>query len=225
MLAAFFAVSTAEASQVAQFTAEPREGVWENPEPYWKGVIGTWHLENIDGTMVVQSEAMNAETGNANTSYFYLDLERAEMYGTDFLVKLRVTDVVPAPHASSAALYVSLTEDAAVGRHPNTLLTISGTPVIVAGHNTSTDFNFRIPSETTEGEPKAEVELASVIPMENGISIRITVDPTTDTAVVVIEGWPETEPIPLRHPWSQARFIRIFQRGLSLAVSSIEAVE
>jgi hypothetical protein len=217
--------SPTKASRSAPFAPEGFEGPWTNPAPYWKPIIGSWELKTVDGSTVLTSTAVKPETGLPNTSYAFLNLDSAHMHGTEFVFKFRIPEVVPPPEINSAAFYISFALDAPVGSHPETIFTVTGNPVRDLENTSGTIFRFWLTGEAPEEEEKSQADIASEISTEEWLSLRIKVDSQNNTVVAGFDGLAESEPVVLSLPWSDVRFIRIYQRGIALEMKPVENLE
>jgi hypothetical protein len=171
------------------------------------------------------STAVNPESGQPRASYAFLNLEWAEMHGTEFIFKFRISEVVPPPEINSAAFYISFALDSPVGSHPETIFSVTGNPVRDLENTSGTNFRFWLTAEAPEGEVKPQADIAPNISTEEWLSLRIKIDPKQNTVVAGFEGFSESEPVVLSLPWSDVRFIRIYQRGMSIEMKPVENLE
>lgn len=224
-VAALLATAAASgASTVVDFSGDLVGDEWSPDSTVWRSVQGAWAVTIDDtGTQVLRSRAIGEEEALLS-SYCFLDFQK--MGGTKFSVVFRVVELGSVARASVPVFYASFSSDAPSGQAPKSLVTVTGQPnPLPGGTNLSgDDFSFVLTGAQGEDGKSAVQTIAESVSTGSAlITLKIEVDAAGQTARAAINEGPFSEPVPLEQPWDEARFLRLFQRGLVLEVIRVEA--
>jgi len=212
------------AANVVDFSAETPVEEWQPDRVNWRVAVGAWSMvETEAGTNALRSSAIS-QSGDAQTSYCFLDLEAGQNWGTKFRIIFRVLEVGEVATQQNAVLYFSFTKDAPIGSAPETLITIVGLPTatVRSRADSAEDFGFRFSSPVDEGVHPKEVWIAQSVMATEELTLTIEIDEGGQTARASLNDDTLSQPVALTHPWTDVKFLRIFQRGLVLEIIRVE---
>jgi hypothetical protein len=228
-----FAISSHLASAqdslfLEDFSGLSEEEPWEPTGQPWSNAVGeNWSLKkNSEGMMELTSKAQNAE-GQPGSGYVFLSLDTGERLPSKILMDLQVFEAALLPPSNVPTVLFTFSLDAPRGQIPQVLATIRIAPARSETGGFSPD-RFKVELlgvPPGPGEKEPQLDLPSEVAADQPLRLEIEIAREPDRIRVRSADSEWSDWLPLARHWDDARFLRLYHYGMSIALRRIEFLE